>query len=71
MMLTDLGADVIKIESTRKVDMLRLSGAFADGVRDPERSGWYAATNRGKRSVTVDLKHPAGSPARPRSRPDQ
>jgi benzylsuccinate CoA-transferase BbsF subunit len=60
MILTDLGADVIKIETSQRLDMLRLSGAFADGVRDHERSGWYAATNRGKRSITVDLKHPDG-----------
>ncbi|HLG66493.1 MAG TPA: CoA transferase [Acidimicrobiales bacterium] len=60
MVLADLGADVIKVESSRRLDMLRLSGAFADGVRHHERSGWYGATNRGKRSVTVDLKHPEG-----------
>jgi crotonobetainyl-CoA:carnitine CoA-transferase CaiB-like acyl-CoA transferase len=60
MILTDLGADVIKIETSRRLDMLRLSGAFADGVRDHERSGWYAATNRGKRSITIDMKHPEG-----------
>ena len=60
MILTDLGADVIKIETHQRVDMLRLSGAFADGVRDLERCGWYGATNRGKRSVTIDLKNPDG-----------
>ena len=60
MILTDLGADVIKIETSQRLDMLRLSGAFADGLRDHERSGWYAATNRGKRSITLDLKHPDG-----------
>jgi crotonobetainyl-CoA:carnitine CoA-transferase CaiB-like acyl-CoA transferase len=60
MILADLGADVIKIETRQRVDMLRLSGAFADGVRDIERCGWYGATNRGKRSVTIDLKHPEG-----------
>ena len=60
MILTDLGADVIKIETNRRLDMLRLSGSFADGVRDQERSGWYSATNRGKRSVTIDMKHPEG-----------
>lgn len=60
MILRDLGADVIKIESTRRLDMLRLSGAFADGVPHHERCGWYGATNRAKRSVTIDLKQPAG-----------
>jgi benzylsuccinate CoA-transferase BbsF subunit len=60
MILCDLGADVIKVESTTRIDMLRFSGAFADGVRDPERSAWHGSTNRGKRSLTVDLKHPEG-----------
>ncbi len=60
MILTDMGADVVKIETSQRLDMLRLSGAFADGIRDHERSGWYAATNRGKRSITVNLKHREG-----------
>jgi crotonobetainyl-CoA:carnitine CoA-transferase CaiB-like acyl-CoA transferase len=60
MVLADLGADVIKVESTTRVDVLRYSSAFVDGVRDLERSGYNLACNRGKRSVTLDLKHPAG-----------
>ena len=60
MILTDLGADVIKVETSRRLDMLRFSGACADGVHDSERSGWYSATNRGKRSITIDMKHPEG-----------
>jgi crotonobetainyl-CoA:carnitine CoA-transferase CaiB-like acyl-CoA transferase len=58
MILTDLGADVIKVESGRRIDVLRWSGAFADFVRDPERSGYHNSCNRGKRSVTLDLKDP-------------
>jgi benzylsuccinate CoA-transferase BbsF subunit len=60
MMLTDLGAEVIKVESGQRIDVLRWSGAFADGVRDHERSGYNNACNRGKQSVTIDLKHPDG-----------
>jgi benzylsuccinate CoA-transferase BbsF subunit len=60
MILADLGADVIKVDSKGRVDVLRWSGAFADGVRDYERSGYHTACNRGKRSVTIDLKHPDG-----------
>src|ERR1700728_3287666 len=55
MILADLGADVIKIETSRRIDVLRYSGAFSDRVRDYERSGWYTACNRGKRSVTIDM----------------
>ena len=60
MILADLGADVIKVESSTRVDVLRYSSAFVDGVRDLERSGYNLACNRGKRSITLDLKHPAG-----------
>jgi crotonobetainyl-CoA:carnitine CoA-transferase CaiB-like acyl-CoA transferase len=60
MILADLGADVIKVESRGRIDVLRWSGAYADGLRDYERSGYHTACNRGKRSVTLDLKHPDG-----------
>jgi crotonobetainyl-CoA:carnitine CoA-transferase CaiB-like acyl-CoA transferase len=60
MVLADLGADVIKIESHQHVDILRWSGAFVDGLRDFERSGYYLACNRGKRSVTLNLKTERG-----------
>jgi crotonobetainyl-CoA:carnitine CoA-transferase CaiB-like acyl-CoA transferase len=56
MILADLGAEVIKLESTARIDILRWSGSFADGVRDPERSGYYGACNRGKKSITLNLK---------------
>lgn len=56
MILADLGAEVIKLESTARIDILRWSGSFADGVRDWERSGYYGACNRGKKSITLNLK---------------
>lgn len=57
MILADLGAEVLKLESAGRIDILRWSGAFADGLRDYERSGYYTACNRGKKSFTVNLKH--------------
>ncbi|MET0735691.1 MAG: CoA transferase [Microbacterium sp.] len=60
MILADLGADVIKVESSTKIDILRIAGAFADDVRDVERSGWYTSCNRGKRSLALDLKSDEG-----------
>lgn len=56
MVLADLGADVIKVESAKKLEILRWSGAFAEGVRNPERSGFYTACNWGKRSITLNFK---------------
>lgn len=58
MILADLGADVVKLESATRIDILRWSGAFAENIRDHERSGYYTACNRGKKSVALNLKHP-------------
>jgi crotonobetainyl-CoA:carnitine CoA-transferase CaiB-like acyl-CoA transferase len=59
MILADLGAEVIKLESAHRIDILRWSGAFTDMVRHHERSGYYTACNRGKLSATLNLKDDA------------
>lgn len=56
MVLTDLGADVIKIERTSG-DPTRRIGPFPAGERgDAPYGGYFQSINRGKRSVAVDLK---------------
>jgi crotonobetainyl-CoA:carnitine CoA-transferase CaiB-like acyl-CoA transferase len=56
-LLADLGADIIKIEDPAVGgDVARAVGPFAaDGD-----SLYFQSFNRGKRSLTLDLKHPAG-----------
>jgi crotonobetainyl-CoA:carnitine CoA-transferase CaiB-like acyl-CoA transferase len=58
-MLHDLGADVIKVELPGVGDLARW---IALGDDDP-RSGFFEACNRGKRSVTLDLRTPGGREA--------
>ncbi|MFM9981141.1 MAG: CaiB/BaiF CoA transferase family protein [Burkholderiales bacterium] len=52
MLLADLGADVVKIESAPDGDATRRLGGFA--------SGFFFAFNRNKRSLAVDLKSKDG-----------
>ena len=59
MMLGDLGADVIKIELPGMGDETRGWGPpFQEG-----ESSYFLSVNRNKRSVTLDLKSPAGQDA--------
>jgi benzylsuccinate CoA-transferase BbsF subunit len=58
--LADHGADVVKVESRTRVDPIRSMAPFRDGVKGVERSGYFANRNTSKRSVCLDLKHPAG-----------
>lgn len=54
----DLGADVIKIETSTRLDSLRLAGPYKDGKSGVNRSGYFADRNASKRGITIDLKHP-------------
>lgn len=54
----DMGADVIKIESSTRLDSLRMAGPYKDGVPGVNRSGYFADRNTSKRGVTIDMKHP-------------
>jgi crotonobetainyl-CoA:carnitine CoA-transferase CaiB-like acyl-CoA transferase len=58
MYLADLGADVIHIEAPNRPDLLRLQPPFLDA--DGQVSASYAALNRSKRSLGLNLKHPDG-----------
>ncbi len=60
-LLAYLGAEVIKIESLRKLEHTRRHVMTTDGVFDDyDRSGAFNDINANKLSVTLDLKHPRG-----------
>ena len=65
-LLADMGAEVIKVESTRAWDPHRMivgSGNLPDGERgdDPwNRSGWFNTLNLSKYGITADVHHPDG-----------
>jgi len=58
LILSDLGADVIKLEDPRAPDYTRTIPPFAG-----ELSHYFLAVNRGKRSVALDLKSESGQRA--------
>ena len=60
--LADLGAEVIKIERPVVGDDTRLMGPHFPGSGDlVDRSAYYWAANRGKRSVAIDLASADGA----------
>ena len=55
--LADHGADVIRIESTKRADALRTAGPYKDNVDGWNRSQFFGEFNTSKRSLTLDLRH--------------
>lgn len=55
LMLADLGAEVIKVEVPQKGDDTRGWGPYVKG-----ESAYFMCVNRGKKSITLDLKKPKG-----------
>src|SRR6516162_6536877 len=55
LLLAELGARVIKVEPPGQGDDARHYGPFKNG-----KSTYFSSVNRGKRSIALDLKSPAG-----------
>ena len=56
MFLADLGAQVLKVERPSSGDEMRYWGENKDGV-----GLYYKVINRGKKSITLDLRTPFGA----------
>jgi len=66
-LLADMGAEVIKVESRKKMDGIRLGRpiigkdiAGGDEGKWPNLQPVFHALNRNKLGITIDLKHPEG-----------
>jgi benzylsuccinate CoA-transferase BbsF subunit len=56
--LGQCGAEVIKIESKKRPDILRLGGPFKDGIaKGFERSGYFANRNPNKKCISLNMSH--------------
>jgi benzylsuccinate CoA-transferase BbsF subunit len=58
--MSDLGADVIKIETHTHPDTLRVGTPYANESTSLDRSGYFGAYNAGKRSFALNLQTPEG-----------
>jgi crotonobetainyl-CoA:carnitine CoA-transferase CaiB-like acyl-CoA transferase len=58
LQLAHLGAEVIRIESTKRPDINRVIPPFADGRQGLNRAGSFNQWNQGKRSVLLNLEDP-------------
>ncbi len=61
MVLSDLGAEVIKVEAPGQGDGTRQWGPpwVGEGTEN-QQSAYYMSVNRNKKSLTLNLKHPEG-----------
>ena len=55
------GAEVIRVESTRRPDTFRSGGPRPAGDHSLDASSYFAKFNRGKRSVAINLAHERGA----------
>tara|TARA_B100001059_G_scaffold91738_1_gene90634 strand:- start:8928 stop:11339 length:2412 start_codon:yes stop_codon:yes gene_type:complete len=58
--LADMGAEVIKVESMKRIDYMRLGRALIEDEPVHEQNPWFHAVNRNKKSIAVNLKSEEG-----------
>ncbi len=58
--LADFGAQVIKVESGKRPDLLRVTHPFKDDTRGVNRSGIFQLSNSSKLSLALNLEDPRG-----------
>jgi len=57
-LLAEFGAEVIRLETKTRPEILRLDGPYKDGIPGIERSGYYSNRNPNKKSIDINMKHP-------------
>ena len=58
MILADMGAEVIKVETRQRLDYMRLGRPIVGDRPDPEQNPMFHNVNRGKLSVTLNVSEP-------------
>ena len=58
MILADMGAEVIKVETRQRLDYMRMGRPIVGDQPDPEQNPMFHNVNRGKLSVTLNIAEP-------------
>ena len=58
--LADYGAEVIKVETCQRPDILRVSEPYRDGKPGIDNSGFFVHANTGKKGISLNLSTPQG-----------
>jgi crotonobetainyl-CoA:carnitine CoA-transferase CaiB-like acyl-CoA transferase len=58
--LADYGATVVRIESRKRPDLIRVTMPYRDGKVGLDRAGFFCYYNANKYSLSLDLSHPKG-----------
>ena len=58
MVLADMGAEVIKVETRQRLDYMRMGRPIVGDQPDPEQNPMFHNVNRGKLSVTLNISEP-------------
>ncbi len=61
-LMADFGATVVRVETADHPDVARVSGPFIDDVPGLDSSGLLFNMSAGKRSVSLNLRHPDARP---------
>ena len=57
MVLADMGAEVIKVESRQRLDYMRMGRSIVGDQPDPEQHPMFHNVNRSKLSITLNTSH--------------
>ena len=59
-LLSDMGAEVVKIDSRQRLEVLRGLAPFLGGIEDPDHNLWFHNLHRNTWSATINLNEPRG-----------
>ena len=60
ILLAHMGMEVIKVESAKRHDFMRIIPPYLPGEQSLDSSGHYAVFNHGKKSISLDISQPKG-----------